>query len=189
MAISKQLHADLFNGILRYSVDSPSGLFWDTTILVGKMKNRAAVSPGQVAGTLNKETGYYQFRYKSTTYMCHRVVYAIVKGVCPENCQIDHLDGNKLNNVIHNLRVVTDSVSNKNRKFTNNTGIPFTHWSDKLQRFQVQFTIKGKRVCKTFPVSQYSTWNDAKEAARLYVENNHMLLLDNEYTLRAITKG
>lgn len=59
-------------------------------------------APGQLAGTINTE-GYIVVGHNKVQYRAHRIIWAMHYGVWPDH-QIDHIDGNKLNNCISNLR-------------------------------------------------------------------------------------
>lgn len=66
------------------------------------------------------KTGYYyvSLMYNGIikSYRVHRLIYLTFKGNIPEDMVIDHIDGNKLNNHILNLRCVTvkENVNNPN---------------------------------------------------------------------------
>ena len=53
------------------------------------------------------------------SYRIHRLVYLAFRGPIPENMVIDHIDGNRNNNSLDNLRCVTqaNNVQNPNTKF------------------------------------------------------------------------
>lgn len=58
--------------------------------------------------------GYYKIRLSNNgnvkDFMIHKLVYELFSGLrIPESCVIDHIDGNKLNNHIDNLRCITNS--------------------------------------------------------------------------------
>jgi len=62
--------------------------------------------------------------------------------------QIDHIDGNSLNNKIENLRVVTNSQNQLNRKLSSNSKTKFKGVSKHAQvdRYMVRLRIKGKET-------------------------------------------
>jgi hypothetical protein len=56
-----------------------------------------------VAGCAKSSDGYHRIRIQKKLYLSHRVAWLYVYGVWPSN-QLDHIDGNKANNAILNLR-------------------------------------------------------------------------------------
>jgi len=67
------------------------------------------------------------------TYYAHRILWLLHYGKFPEN-NIDHKDGNKLNNSITNLREATNFDNLQNKKQKSNTGIS-----------GIRFTTAGKQ--------------------------------------------
>lgn len=82
---------------------SPSGLCWKTDRYNLGTRGTKLASAGSVAGCLNKTTKYWTYMSK----MCHRIVYALVYGECPAQLTVDHIDGNKSNNMISNLQLLS----------------------------------------------------------------------------------
>jgi len=89
----------------KFEVDpiSPSGLRWKMDRYNLKTGGYKLVSKGDIAGCKNKTTNYWTVLNK----FCHRIVYAIIHGECPLNLTIDHIDGNKNNNSIENLQLMS----------------------------------------------------------------------------------
>ncbi len=79
----------------------------------------------------NKDVGYIdsrnyiQVKYNRVIYLAHRIIWELFNPKLEDGEIIDHIDGNKLNNSIENLRVTTYSGNNRNRKLSskNNVGI------------------------------------------------------------------
>ena len=71
----------------------------------------------------------------------------------PDN-QVDHIDGNTLNNKKSNLRIVSleDNMKNLKKKSTNTSGIRGVSFSERDQLYKVDFTYEKKRYYfKGFP--------------------------------------
>lgn len=77
----------------------------------------------KVAGTLTESHGikYFQISINSKIYKLHRIIRLYLTGKLPRN-QIDHENGNGLDNRPFNLRDATNEENSKNTKlFINNT--------------------------------------------------------------------
>ena len=93
---------------------------------------------GQVAGCLHKATGYIHVKIKSKLYKAHRLIFLYHNGYFPEF--VDHIDGDKSNNRIENLRSATKSENCFNQKIrsTNTSGCKGVKWNSKLNKWQVE---------------------------------------------------
>jgi hypothetical protein len=96
---------------LAYSEESKTGLV--------QKKPRQRVRVGQEAGSIDKN-GYYKTSFKSKDYFNHRIIYFLNTGIDPEEKQVDHIDGNKSNNKIWNLRLATHKQNSTNKKKNKN---------------------------------------------------------------------
>lgn len=79
---------------------------------------RSGNKVGDKAGTILKVRGglkYLSVRLQRVPYLGHRLAWAIHYGVWPSG-QIDHANGNGLDNRIENLRDVSASVNHRNSK-------------------------------------------------------------------------
>ncbi|WP_312284941.1 HNH endonuclease [Yokenella regensburgei] len=70
---------------------------------------------GACAGTLDKD-GYWSVQLKGKKYYAHRIVWALVNGVIPCGYFIDHIDGDRANNYIINLRLATRAQNGQNAR-------------------------------------------------------------------------
>ena len=120
---------------------------YDGTI---KWKKRPGmrVDIGDEAGTINK--GYRELIFKGKYYLTHRVLMAFHEWLCgrelPADKEIDHLDGNGLNNKLENLRIVSQSLNQRNRKKSprNTTGVTGVHFDKRKRKYRARVTSEGK---------------------------------------------
>jgi hypothetical protein len=95
------------------------------------------------AGTVH-HTGYVQVKVNSKCYRAHRIIFAMHHGYMPEF--IDHIDGNRLNNRIENLRECDNRQNQHNAKIpcTNKTGVKNVFWDKARKKWAVFMRIKSK---------------------------------------------
>jgi hypothetical protein len=120
---------------------------------------------GKKAGTPRKE-GYIVIQLHKTQYYAHRLIWSLLKGEIPQDRHIDHINRNKSDNRIENLRLVTnrENALNKVSKLSN-TGIYGV--SKDRDYYKVSFTVDGKSI----HVGNFKDLNKAKECAESYVNN------------------
>lgn len=70
---------------------------------------------GDVAGCLDTSNGYLRLNFEGRTHYAHRLVWALCHGALPVG-MIDHIDGDRCNNRIENLRDCTNSANMQNLK-------------------------------------------------------------------------
>lgn len=76
-------------------------------------RRRGRIAPGEIAGTKDSH-GYCQIAIDYRTYRAHRLAWLYMHGRLPTG-DIDHINGNPLDNRISNLRDVSRSVNLRNR--------------------------------------------------------------------------
>jgi len=139
-----------------FDYDSTSGdLIWKK-----KINNRAPV--GSVAGSLCGN--YPAIRIFGRRYYKHRLVWVYHYGSLDSRKEIDHINRNKLDSRIENLRVVTHKQNHSNRGATrtNSSGHVGVIWYKKTNRWRADITRAGRHYCLGY-------FKDFKDAARARV--------------------
>jgi hypothetical protein len=88
--------------------------------------------------------GYIQTGIKGRYYKNHRLIFMMHHGYCPE--YIDHVNGNKLDNRIENLRAATHSENLYNRKLQSNnlSGVKGVSWDKSSKKWKARISVDGK---------------------------------------------
>ena len=127
--------------LLRYEPETGQ-LFW-------KARPRAfgpagAAKAGAAAFDCPTVYGYLQGGICGGVVVAHRVIWAIVHGLWPN--QIDHINGDRADNRLANLREVDDAENRKNTalRADNKSGHHGVRWSEKLGRWRAEIRIGRK---------------------------------------------
>lgn len=113
----------------------------------GELKRKITTSPKSIKGTIvgNGDLRRYKyFSFKGKKYYNHRIVWLIHHGCMPK--QIDHINGNPLDNRIENLRECNQSQNNWNQgiKVTNKSGHKGISWYVRDKRWVAKLNVCGK---------------------------------------------
>jgi len=120
-----------------------SVLDYDPKTGVFKRRKATAVR-GNVVGYARPD-GYYCVGIDRKKYLAHRLAWFYVFGVWPEH-EIDHIDQNKLNNRIANLRDATPSMNQHNRGIPsrNSTGYQGVSFEARTCKWVAQIVAQRK---------------------------------------------
>jgi hypothetical protein len=104
------------------------------------------VQVGDRAGWTHR-TGYRYVGINLTTHSEHRLAWLMRTGAFPEG-EIDHIDGNRLNQSPDNLRVVThqENHRNKKRRCDNTSGMMGVHGDKRRGKWHARIKLDGKRI-------------------------------------------
>lgn len=95
--------------------------------------------------------------------LAHRVAWALHYGEWPDG-QIDHINGDKADNRLDNLRVVTAQGNAKNRplRSDNTSGHVGVYWVTETKQWMAQIKVDGRQVT----IGRYKTFEDAVVARK-----------------------
>lgn len=146
--VNKLLSYDEFSGVLMWRISRGSRKF------------------GEEAGTVmvtNAGKSYRQIQINEKIYLAHRLAWLLLTGEFPAE-QIDHIDGDGLNNAAENLRAVSGAENHKNtRKPANNTsGIVGVCWHKRHSKWVAQIQINGRLI----HLGCFESFDDAAKARK-----------------------
>jgi hypothetical protein len=98
---------------------------------------------GREAFTAVSPRGYRYGAILSRAYQAHRVAYAHFHGVNPPS-DVDHIDGDGLNNCIHNLRLASRFQNMQNvRRHKDKDGLKGAYWRNDTKRWEAKIRANG----------------------------------------------
>jgi hypothetical protein len=109
-------------------------------------KKRPKIQVGALAGGLTGK-GYRYIQLNGKKYPAHHIVWLLETGELPKK-QIDHIDGDKLNNNFLNLREVTNKQNTENRgkQKNNKTGYKGVSFNNRLQKYVSQIQHNNQPI-------------------------------------------
>lgn len=121
------------------------------------------------AGTANKVRGYYLVGLHRKTHYAHRII-AILHDIDIDGKVIDHVDRNKANNRIDNLRAVSQKENLQNKRqqslgMNNTSGILGVNYDKHSDRWLATWRQEGKEKRKYFPIKNFQSSEEAFNAA------------------------
>lgn len=111
-----------------------------------KLAVKNQVKEGSAAGYLT-DRGYIRVDIEGAQYYIHRIIWLFVYGEFPSG-HIDHINHNRADNRISNMRDVCRIINGQNRsKGKNNiSGVCGVGWHKQKQQWQARITINKKLV-------------------------------------------
>lgn len=108
-------------------------------------------------------TIWYDDNCKQQQESLHQAIVQLSGQEVPDEKEIDHKDGDKLNNLETNLRICKHSENNKNmKKYKNNiSGYKCVSWYKRAKKWEAYITVNGKQT-------HLGLFDEPKDAAKAY---------------------
>tara|TARA_R110000868_G_C10516848_1_gene732701 strand:- start:67 stop:558 length:492 start_codon:yes stop_codon:yes gene_type:complete len=133
--------------------------------------NRGPARKFAHAGSKHK-SGYLHIYLFGKHYLCHRLAWLYVYGDWPLQ-YLDHINGNKKDNTIKNLRDVDSALNQQNQKnppITNKSGFVGAHWDKRKNKWISQISVYGKKI----HLGNFDSKENAATAYKKAKENLHL---------------
>jgi hypothetical protein len=124
----------------------------------------------------NHTKGYCQVSFNGRTTLHHIVIWILSTGKdIPPDLQIDHINRNKIDNRIENLRMVTNRENNLNKDIYSNGKLFGAYLDTRVNRYYSMIKINGKSIFLGY-------YKDKKECSKAYeiALENAEYYIDNE---------
>lgn len=133
-----ELTQEYLKSVLNYCPET--GVFTWRVTGRGRRLNR-------VAGYDDGRTGYQYISVGGKRYLAHRLAWLYIIGDWPKD-QIDHIDGEKSNNIFSNLREANNSQNNSNKpaQQNNQSGYKGVSFVNRKKPWVAQLTVEGKNI-------------------------------------------
>ncbi len=156
MSAANQLTSQRLREMFHY--DAISGLF------IRKVRTLSSQKAGDIPGSIDAH-GYRVMRIGKKIYKAHRLAILYCTGQMPEHLEVDHIDGNRQNNALHNLRLVDRKTNTENHRKAHShskTGLLGASFSKSKGKFVAQIRANGV-------VHYLGQYDDAQSAHAAYV--------------------
>lgn len=170
------------SGALRLTYEQAHRLFSydpETGVLTWRIHAGRKIRAGARAGTLDR-TGYRKVAYQGKVYKEHRLIWLLCTGCWPINV-IDHINRNRSDNRIANLRDVDKFANGQNRVKpgpTNLTRLIGASFDKKANRWRAQITVRRSRRV----IGYFDSALDAHQAYMQAKRELHLSYSETEQT-------
>ena len=137
-----------------YAYNPETGIF---TWKINKTRARAGASTG-----CPNRGGYLRTVYEGVTYSVARLAWFLYYNEWPKN-DLDHINGNRIDNSLKNLRLATRQQNMANKKYHKNSSSNFkgVYWRKSIKKWVASISLNKERF-------YLGAFNDEIEAARAY---------------------
>lgn len=165
MTAEKLLSPTILRKLLRYEAETGK-LYWrkrTPDVHPNQLSQWNGRLAGKEAFKIAHPEGYLSGGVYGRLYLAHRIIWAIVYGAWPAG-QIDHINGNRADNRISNLRVVSNAENGKNQKrpADNASGVIGVYWNKRAKKWHARISVSGKVTS----LGYFKNINDAASARK-----------------------
>ena len=113
----------------------------------GELTRLITSGPNALIGEVTKGTlsvkGYYRIQVDGVQYLVHRLAWILVYGSIPSHLQIDHINRDRADNRILNLRLATNAQNQQNKTIDsrNKSGYAGVFWYAKKQTWTAKIKV------------------------------------------------
>jgi hypothetical protein len=135
---TKQVSHSRLRELLHY--DAVTGVF------TNRQSRMGGVVEGSIAGT-KRSDGYIKITIDRKQYYAHKLAWFYVYDVFPD--LVDHVDRNRSNNRIENLRLATASQNQQNQllRSNNTSGFKGVSYYKRTGKWKTEIQVNGVRKC------------------------------------------
>jgi hypothetical protein len=158
------MNADYARSVLSYDSGTGKMVWKNRPECHFKSKRGFSIWNSRYAGKeitgLSKQ-GYFRVSIDYVRYLAHRVAWLIYYGEMPSG-EIDHINGDRTDNRIENLRCVSSKGNARNMglKSNNSSGVCGVCWCKRTGKWQASITVDYK----TMFLGRFKSLKDAKSA-------------------------
>lgn len=121
----------------------------ETGVWTWLVDRRGGIKKGAIAGSIMIKSGgkkYRRIKVMGAMIRAHRLAFLYMTGSFPEE-EVDHEDGNGLNNCWSNIRAVThaDNAKNHRLRSCNKSGTAGVCWHKRYNKWQAVITVNMRK--------------------------------------------
>lgn len=142
----------------------------DTGVFTAVKTHGTRWRKGKVVGHKNSH-GYITITLLGKVRKAHRLAWIYVYGQDIDGYEIDHINGDKSDNRICNLRISShqQNMFNMKKKSTNKSGVKGVHFDKRCNKWRAQTSINKKRI----HLGLFDTIESAEKVICEFMADNH----------------